>query len=329
MARKKSEKEYLEKFNKVHNNKYTYLPFPKIFNQHTKIDIICPYHGQFSQAIVNHANGMGCPKCGKESMSSTKVKANTKREEYIQKIKERYSNEYDFSETDFMAPYDAKVTVCCKTCHQKQEKRISDLIRGKAGCSFCRIPKMQEGFYQQLRDIGKESFIKAGTKLYSNKYDYSKINYKGNTVPVEVICPIHGSFYVKPILHIYNLEACPICSAESQYSKPEQLVATYLNANNIKYIPQYKLNYDKYIRNKPYDFFIKDFNLLLEVDGPQHYKKCWRMTDADLEERKKIDRNKEKYAIKEHNFFRVPTGPDLIENIDNIIKQYTSSTTKK
>lgn len=227
MAKKKTEKEYLEKFNIIHNSKYTYEKFPEKFNQHTKIKIICPEHGEFSQIICNHGNGMGCPKCGKLNMSNTKVKNNIKREEYIKIIKENYSEEYDFSITDFMVPYDSKVTVICKICKNKQEKRISDLIRKKAGCSFCRIEKMQKGFYQNLRDIGKKEFLKRANELYNGKYDYSEIDYKGNSVPVKIICPEHGEFFKKPVLHIYNLEECPICRAESNYSSFEEMVARY------------------------------------------------------------------------------------------------------
>ena len=233
MAKKKTEFEYLQKFKLIHNNKYSYKKFPEIFNQHTKITIICPKHGEFEQIICNHANGMGCPKCAKENMSKTKVSGNKKREEYIKKIKENYNDEYDFSDTDFNVPYDSKVVVRCKKCNNKQEKRLSDLINKKAGCSFCRIDKMQKTFYQNLRDKGKKSFLERANKIYGNKYDYSQIDYKGNQIPVKIICSKHGEFLKSPALHIYNLEGCPVCSAESNYSSFEELVATYLSSNNI------------------------------------------------------------------------------------------------
>ena len=52
-------KYYLEKFKKIHNNKYDYsfVKMKKI------ITIICPIHGKFKQSFLNHSNGNGCKKC--------------------------------------------------------------------------------------------------------------------------------------------------------------------------------------------------------------------------------------------------------------------------
>ena len=54
--------EILNKFNKLHNNFYTYK-FNQYKNNVDKIEIICPKHGTFKQAIAHHKKGHGCPKC--------------------------------------------------------------------------------------------------------------------------------------------------------------------------------------------------------------------------------------------------------------------------
>jgi len=33
-------------------------------------------------------------------------------------------------------------------------------------------------------------------------YDYSKVNYSGYTNKVEIICPVHGSFFQTPREHL-------------------------------------------------------------------------------------------------------------------------------
>jgi len=53
---------YVEKFNKIHNNKYDYS-LSKYINNKTKIKIICPIHGIFEQRPDSHIQGKGCPKC--------------------------------------------------------------------------------------------------------------------------------------------------------------------------------------------------------------------------------------------------------------------------
>ncbi len=48
--------------NKIHNNKYDYSKV-KYINNKTKVCIICPKHGDFSQNPHNHMQNHGCPKC--------------------------------------------------------------------------------------------------------------------------------------------------------------------------------------------------------------------------------------------------------------------------
>lgn len=54
--------DFVNKANKVHDKKYDYSKVNYI-NSITKVDIICPEHGVFSQKPANHLSGQGCPKC--------------------------------------------------------------------------------------------------------------------------------------------------------------------------------------------------------------------------------------------------------------------------
>lgn len=46
----------------VHNNLYDYSELTYV-NDRTKVTIICPDHGPFTQKIASHILGQGCPKC--------------------------------------------------------------------------------------------------------------------------------------------------------------------------------------------------------------------------------------------------------------------------
>ncbi|MCK9320064.1 hypothetical protein, partial [Methanoculleus sp.] len=62
--------EFIEKANKVHNNKYDYSK--TIYKSHREISIItCPIHGDFEQKINNHLSGAGCPTCANEKVISS------------------------------------------------------------------------------------------------------------------------------------------------------------------------------------------------------------------------------------------------------------------
>ena len=56
---------FIEKANKKHGmGTYDYSKV-KYINAYTKVEIICPKHGKFSQMPSSHLNGQGCPKCNK------------------------------------------------------------------------------------------------------------------------------------------------------------------------------------------------------------------------------------------------------------------------
>jgi len=63
--------ELVQRFNKIHNNKYDYSK-SKYLKNSIKIDIICKKHGIFRQRPDNHLSGQGCPKRGNESMTNSK-----------------------------------------------------------------------------------------------------------------------------------------------------------------------------------------------------------------------------------------------------------------
>ena len=54
---------FIKKAKTIHGNKYDYSKV-KYVNNHTKVCIICPIHGEFWQTPMKHLIGRGCPKCG-------------------------------------------------------------------------------------------------------------------------------------------------------------------------------------------------------------------------------------------------------------------------
>ena len=58
---------FIEKAKLIHGDKYDYSKV-KYVNNHTKICIICPEHGQFWQTPNDHLKGCGCPICNESKM---------------------------------------------------------------------------------------------------------------------------------------------------------------------------------------------------------------------------------------------------------------------
>lgn len=66
MRKSKTTSEFIQDSIKVHGNKYDYS-LVKYINCRTKVNIICPIHGEFLQKATNHISGHGCSKCNRFS----------------------------------------------------------------------------------------------------------------------------------------------------------------------------------------------------------------------------------------------------------------------
>jgi hypothetical protein len=59
-----------------------------------------------------------------------------------------------------------------------------------------------------------DEFIARAKLIHEPKgrfYDYSKVVYINKNTPVEIICPIHGSFMQRPHDHLSKRAGCPKC----------------------------------------------------------------------------------------------------------------------
>ena len=64
--------------------------------------------------------------------------------------------------------------------------------------------------------VTQDEFIRRAKEIHGDgTYDYSRVHYETMWTPVEIICPIHGSFLQTPAKHVktgkYAAEGCPDC----------------------------------------------------------------------------------------------------------------------
>ena len=114
-----------------------------------------------------------------------------------------------------------------------------------------------------------EEFITQAKRVHGDKYDYSKVEYKGKRYKVMIICPYHGKFWQEAGHHMYGC-GCPKCKS----SKGEMTIERYLEEANIEYKRQYPIFVDSSIsqsRLAYIDFYLPKYNLFVEYNGRQHY----------------------------------------------------------
>lgn len=85
-----------------------------------------------------------------------------------------------------------------------------------------------------------EQFIEQSVSIHGTKYDYSKVDYVNTKTKVEVICPTHGSFLVRPNDHLTKKSGCPDCSG-----RRKKTVAEFIEQAKALHGDAY--NYDKTI----------------------------------------------------------------------------------
>lgn len=56
----------------------------------------------------------------------------------------------------------------------------------------------------------KEQFIADARKVHGYRYDYSRVDYKNNKLPLIIICPTHGEFEQRGDMHLQG-HGCPKC----------------------------------------------------------------------------------------------------------------------
>lgn len=71
------------------------------------------------------------------------------------------------------------------------------------------------------KKLTTEQFIQKARAVHGSFYNYSKVNYVNKNTKVEIICPIHGSFWQTPDNHANGGYGCPKCSGKHRYNVKE------------------------------------------------------------------------------------------------------------
>lgn len=114
----------------------------------------------------------------------------------------------------------------------------------------------------------KEEFVRDSKLVYGDIYDYSKSIYIKGDVALEIICFVHGSFFVSP-QHHHRGHGCTVCYRDRQRISKLQNTSTY-KGKLIKFIVKSQI-----IHNNKYDYSLVDFvhcNIPVKIVCPEHGK---------------------------------------------------------
>lgn len=99
----------------------------------------------------------------------------------------------------------------------------------------------------------------------------------------------NGHLFLAALNHVSNGKWCPNC-----YNKTEGILNTYLLTTFPNVQQQFKVDWCKRQKHLPFDFVIPSLRIIIELDGPQHFRQISNWASA--EDNMKTDLFKEKCA---------------------------------
>lgn len=166
--------------------------------------------------------------------------------------------------------------------HPKSENNLK-----KYHCEVCTGRKVVPG----INDIATTA--QWMIKYLKNPEDAQRYTY-GSNEKVPMICPECKQYEkVMSLNTLYrNGFGCKFCSDGISY--PEKFIANLLKQLEIDFIAQLSRCYFKWCDKYRYDFYILHKNIIIEVNGRQHYDNAFNKTSED---QKEIDKIKKDLAI--------------------------------
>lgn len=214
------------------------------------VQFICPKHVEYGIQEMPYNNMkrvvVGCQHC---------IGRNDEEDVVLQEM--FYAN----PNIELLEPYQGRakrIRMRCTIHGIESTKTPYDVISGR-GCVLCgaekvaaqsRTPKDQ--FVQNLQSKYKNIELVSG---YIAKKEYANF-----------YCSSCGAKWTDIAFYVEK-RGCPQCNG----SYAESIIADVLQDYNINYIPQFSFSDCRDKKPLPFDYYLPDYNILIEYDGEQHY----------------------------------------------------------
>lgn len=160
--------------------------------------------------------------------------------------------------------------------------------------------------------------IKYTNEIIDDKLKHRNIKRLGNYInahtKLELQCTICNNIWYSTGNNFLKGHGCLICKE----SRGENKIRIYFIKNNIKYICQKTFYSCKHKRLLPFDFYLPDYNILIEYDGIQHFDNVFGM--KALEDIRKSDNTKNLWC-KRNNIKLIRISYKKYKNIEFILNK--------
>ena len=221
----------------------------------------------FEQTPTEHSNGSGCS-MGCQYKRTFETKINNVKDEFDERVRTT------FPEIEIIKGYcgiDHYMEFNCKI-HGKFKRKARDMFKNQKryGKSECCVKCSWDRIGNERRYDTKK-FIETLELKCPEMFDTSKVNYKGQYIPIELICKKSNKLFSVRPSNVLSRKTCYCDDCLDGDSKGEERISEILNYFNIKYIKHHGFDNCRSRNKLTFDFYLIDYNILIEFDGGQHF----------------------------------------------------------
>lgn len=243
-----------------------------------------------------------CPFCRESYLSSPQIKCKTKAYLYCSIVNVNhfnsfyflYANNEIFEEWDYdknkivpinVTPSSNEKVWWLGKCGHEWEATISSRFGNSTNCPYCSNQQVLIGFNDMWTTNPELASLLANPE---DGYKYTQ----SSGMKVDWKCKNCGTIVENKVISNVKIRGlkCELCSDKISFG--EKIIYTILKNKKIEFYYDFKLLKEL---NKRYDFYLPEYNTIIEVYGIQHYEKG-HYNARNLEQEQENDRYKELLA---------------------------------
>jgi len=308
MTKRKTHEEYLADVYNLVGDEYTVIG--KYTRTKDKLEMKHNTCGTAWKITPNNfIKGRRCPSCAEDNQFKTKSQ-----DTFTEEVNNIYKGEVIVvgNYKDSFTP----VELHCKTHRYTFKKKPSTALSGARVCKHCRGEYMSEiqrksedTFLQELQSRHSGSIVCNSTYINT----HTKIDFE---------CTKCETVFSAEPNAVLRISGCPECAS----SWGEKHIKQYLTENKIMFESQKSFPGCKDKRLLQFDFYLPEYDILIEYDGKQHFEPVEFFGGLTrYEEQVRKDKIKTEYAKRKGiKLVRIPytvTGDSIAEVLSKNIKQ--------
>ena len=270
--RKPALESFKRRMHELYGDKYTFV-WSDFKNKHSQIRFTCKQHGEQHSSAKVLLKGKGCAYCNGKFYPP----------DWIKNARSVHGEKYEYDESRPPRTTSDYIRYKCPV-HGWQESRYGCHVLQGCGCALC------AGVLNKLStEDRKQMWIEKCRERFPGKFSYLDVVYVNNDTPVKIYCKEHHiTFKTTPDTHLRGSGACPLCTK----SVGEVEIFKWLSERAIPFETQKVIPNENVFCKRQYltvDFYLPDLNLIIEMNGEQHYQyvehfhtKDWTFEDQQI-----------------------------------------------